>query len=176
MGGLWILLWRWQTYIQAAWIDRWPREWTSRTSRGQFWWIGGMRWEVWEWTECSIGGGEEIEGYEDGGPPTLCQPASQQGDGEEVNNLAGGAWRGLEECWGFGLIFVHLLSIKESVFNRLWARGWSGLPMFQLLAEMNGKRWFGESESVSIIIVCILLFLRFWGQCLKRCRTRKYSQ
>ena len=33
------------------------------------------------WTECNIGGGEEIEGYEDGGPPTLCQPASQQGDG-----------------------------------------------------------------------------------------------
>ena len=54
------------------------------------------------WTECNIGGGEEIEGYEDGGPPTLCQPASQQGGGEEVNNLAGGAWRGLEVCWGLG--------------------------------------------------------------------------
>ena len=54
------------------------------------------------WTECNIGGGEEIEGYEDGGPPTLCQPASQQGGGEEVNNLAGGAWRGLEVCWDFG--------------------------------------------------------------------------
>ena len=50
----------------------------------------------------NTGGGEEIEGYEteNGGPPTLCQPASQQGGGEEVNNLAGGAWRGLEECWG----------------------------------------------------------------------------
>ena len=78
-----------------------------------------MRWEGYEWTECSTGGGEVIKGYEDGGPPTLCQPASQQGGEEEVNSLAGGAWRGLEECWGFGLIFVHLLSIKESVFNRL---------------------------------------------------------
>ena len=59
-----------------------------------------MRWEGYEWIECSTGGGEVIKGYEDGGPPTLCQPASQQGGGEEVNNLAGGAWRGLEECWG----------------------------------------------------------------------------
>ena len=50
-----------------------------------------------EWTECNTGGGEEIEGYKEGGPPTLGQPASQQGGGEEVNNLAGGAWRGLEE-------------------------------------------------------------------------------
>ena len=45
------------------------------------------------WTGCSIGGGEEIKGYEDGGPPTLCHPASQQGGGEEDNILAGGAWR-----------------------------------------------------------------------------------
>ena len=59
-----------------------------------------MRWEECELTEYNIGDGEGIEGYEDGGPPTLCQPASQQGGGEEVNNLAGGAWRGLEESWG----------------------------------------------------------------------------
>ena len=78
-----------------------------------------MRWEGCELIECSTGGGEVIKGYEDGGPPTLCQPASQQGGEEEVNSLAGGAWRGLEECWGFGLIFAQLLSIKESVFNRL---------------------------------------------------------
>ena len=73
------------------------------------------------WTECNIGGGEEIEGYEDGGPPTLCQPASQQGGGEEVNNLAGGAWRGLEECWGSGenFWFLFLLTYKKSVFIHL---------------------------------------------------------
>ena len=34
-------------------------------------------------------------------PPPLCHPASQQGGGEEENILAGGAWRGLEVCWGF---------------------------------------------------------------------------
>ena len=58
----------------------------------------------------------------------------------------------------------------------LFSISWSGLPKYQLLAEMNGKRQFVESESVSIYIVFILLFLRFWGQCLKRCVTRKYSQ
>ena len=56
-----------------------------------------MRWEECELTQYNIGDGEGIEGYEDGGPPTLCQPASQLGGEEEVNNLAGGAWRGLEE-------------------------------------------------------------------------------
>ena len=54
------------------------------------------------WTGCSIGDGEEIKVYKDGGPPTLCHPASQQGGEEEVNSLAGGAWRGLEVCWGIG--------------------------------------------------------------------------
>ena len=52
-----------------------------------------MRWEECELTEYNIGDGEGIEGYEDGGPPTLCQLANQQGGKEEVNNLAGGAWR-----------------------------------------------------------------------------------
>ena len=54
------------------------------------------------WRECNIGGGEGIKGYNGGGPPTLCHPANQQGDEEEVNSLAGGAWRGLEECWDLG--------------------------------------------------------------------------
>ena len=71
------------------------------------------------WTGCSIGDGEEIKGYEDGGPPTLCQPASQQGGGEEVNNLAGGAWRGLEVCWGRWENFwsLHFLSMNLSPFS-----------------------------------------------------------
>ena len=64
-----------------------------------------MRWEECELTEYNIGDGEGIEGYKDGGPPTLCKPASQQGGREEVNSLAGGAWRGLEESWDFGQIF-----------------------------------------------------------------------
>ena len=65
------------------------------------------------WIECNIGGGEEIRGYEDGGPPTLCQPASQQGGGEEDNILAGGAWRGLEVCWGFGSNFCECFQAKS---------------------------------------------------------------
>ena len=82
------------------------------------------------WIECNTGGGEEIKGYEDGGPPTLCQPASQQGGGEEVNNLAGGAWRGLEECWGLweNFWFLFSFSYKKSVFIHLGAREWLGLP------------------------------------------------
>ena len=81
------------------------KESTLRTFRGQFWWIGGMRWEEWEWTGCSTGDGEGIKGYKDGGPPTLCKPASQQGGGEEVNSLAGGAWRGWRSAGGYGSIF-----------------------------------------------------------------------
>ena len=76
------------------------------------------------WIECNIGGGEEIRGYEDGGPPTLCQPASQQGGGEEDNILAGGAWRGLEVCWGFGSNFCECFQAKslEEVLGGDWSQ------------------------------------------------------
>ena len=37
----------------------------------------------------------------------------------------------------------------------LFSITWSGLPMNQLLAEMNGKNYFARSESVSIVIVFI---------------------
>ena len=88
-----------------------------------------------------------IKGYEDG-PPTLCQPASQQGGGEEVNNLLGGAWRGLEECWGLWQNFwVSLLfSYKKSVFNHLRGRDWRAC-LYQFLAELNERRYLDESES-----------------------------
>ena len=91
-----------------------------------------MRWEGYEWIECSTGGGEGIKQYEDGGPPTLCQPASQQGGGEEVNSLAGGAWRGLEECWGFGLTFCDFCFHTRSLFSFTWelGSGWACLDQF----------------------------------------------
>ena len=91
-----------------------------------------MRWEGNEWTECSTGGGEGIKQYEDGGPPTLCQPAIQQGGGEEVNSLAGGAWRGLEECWGFGLTFCDFCFHTRSLFSFTWelGSGWACLDQF----------------------------------------------
>ena len=53
-------------------------------------------------------------------PPTLCHPASQLGSREEVNNLAGGAWRGLEECWGIRKIFrVTFKSETESFIIKI---------------------------------------------------------
>ena len=64
-----------------------------------------------EWTGCIIGDGEEIKRGKNGGPPTFLPTASQQGGREEVNNLAGGAWRGLEECWDFGGIFLVFVSV-----------------------------------------------------------------
>ena len=65
-----------------------------------------MKWEGCEWTGCSTGGGEGIKWYEDGGPPTLCQPAIQQGGGEEVNSLAGGAWMGVGGVLGLWVNFL----------------------------------------------------------------------
>ena len=69
-------------------------------------------------TECSIGGGEEINGFEDGGPPTLCQPASQQGGGEEVKTWQeepGGGWRSAGICGKiFGFLFSFLPKILFS--------------------------------------------------------------
>ena len=114
-----------------------------------------MKWEGCEWTECNIGGGEEIEGYEyeDGGPPTLCQPASQQGGGEEVNNLAGGAWRGLEECWGlwenfwfkiFGFSF-HFHT--RSLFSINCEPGIGGSACTSFWPRLNERRHLDESES-----------------------------
>ena len=82
------------------------------------------------WTGCSIGDGEEIKGYEDGGPPTLCQPASQQGGGEEVNNLAGGAWR---SAGVYGKIFgCSFYFHTRSLFSSTWelGSGWACLDQF----------------------------------------------
>ena len=76
-------------------------------------------------------------------PPPLCQTASQQGGGEEVNNLAGGAWRGLEECRGFGVNFYLKTFIQDYQFSSLVCRGLAGLPMYQLSAELNGRRRLG---------------------------------
>ena len=76
------------------------------------------------WRECNTGGGEGIKGYKDGGPPTLCHPASQQGGREEENILAGGAWRGLEVCWGFGSNFCECFQAKslEEVLGGDWGQ------------------------------------------------------
>ena len=105
-----------------------------------------MRWEECELTEYNIGDGEGIEGYEDGGPPTLCQPASQLGGEEEVNNLAGGAWRGLEECWGLWEKFLVALFIfiQEVCFHSLGSSGVVGPAWTSFwLTEWNERRQIG---------------------------------
>ena len=72
-------------------------------------------------TECSIGGGEEINGFEDGGPPTLCQPASQQGGGEEVKTWqeepggVGGVLGSVGKIFGVSLFIFT----QDSVFEDL---------------------------------------------------------
>ena len=75
------------------------------------------------WTGCSIGDGEEIKGYEDGGPPTLCHPASQQGGGEEDNNLAGGAWGSWRCARALSQIFVN--AFKQRVLRGILGSNWS---------------------------------------------------
>ena len=107
-----------------------------------------MRWEGCDWTECSTGGGEEIKGYENGGPPTLCQPASQQGGGEEVKTWQeepGGGWRsaGVQ-----GKIFSLSFHFHQEIcFQSLASCGLAGLPMYQFSAELNERRYLHESES-----------------------------
>ena len=132
-----------------------------------------MRWGVWEWTEFNTGGGEEIKRYEDGGPSTLCH---LQASREARRRWKPGRWslEGLEECWGLGENFysLFLLSHKKSVFNHLWARDWRVLPKYQFLAELNGRRCLGESESFVFFVFscCILLSV------LDTVLGRKYSR
>ena len=112
------------------------------------------------WKECSTGGGEGIKGNENGGPPTLCQPASQQGGGEEVKTWQeepGGGWR----CAGaqgkiFGLSF-HFHT--RSLFSITCEPGIGGSAQYQFLAELNGRRCLHESESFVVSIVCLLSFI-----------------
>ena len=76
-------------------------------------------------------------------PPPFCLPASQQGGREEVNNLAGGAWRGLEECWGFGVNFYQKTFMKMINFQSLVCCGLAGLsdvPVFSRV-EREEKTW-----------------------------------
>ena len=79
-----------------------------------------MRWEGCEWIECSTGGGEQIKGYEGGGPPTLCQPASQQGGGEEVKYPGRRSLEGVGGVLGAVgnfLVSLHFLSRNLSPFS-----------------------------------------------------------
>ena len=131
-----------------------------------------------------------IKGYEDGGPPTLCQPASQQGGGEEDNILAGGAWRGLEVCWGFGLKILCMLSSNESggvFWEATGVSSWRGafIKLDDILLIMAGGKEFLEREwggdeilckKVKVLFIQIVLLVVFYCQCLIRSGRRKYSR
>ena len=111
-----------------------------------------MRWEGCEWTGCSIGDGEEIKRDKYGGPPTFlptCKPAG--GGREEVNNLAGGAWRGLEECWGFGVNFYQKTFMKMIKFQSLVCCGLAGLSDVPVFSRV-------EREEMSSMKVKVLSF------------------
>ena len=117
-----------------------------KTFRGQFWWTDGTRWEGCELIECNIGGGEEIKGYKDGGPPTLCQPASQQGGGEEVKTWQeepGGGWRSAG-VFGENFWFLILFLSKMSYFHSLGGSGVVGLAWTSFwLTQWNERRQIG---------------------------------
>ena len=117
------------------------------------------------WKECSTGGGEGIKGNENGGPPTLCQPASQQGGEVEVNSLAGGAWRGLEVCWGLGKIFVSSFHTRclFTITCELWIGRLADEPIF---SRVEGT--VIVCMKVKLLSFLVLLVSYVFLQCLKR--------
>ena len=135
-----------------------------------------MKWEVCVSTECSIGGGEEINGFEDGGPPTLCQPASQQGaerrwkPGRRSLEGVGGALG----HWGKFLVSFSLPSRSLLLFT---CEPGIGRPD-QRLCTSFWPSWTGgdildESESFIFVIFSLCVF---YCQCLIRSGWRKYSR
>ena len=90
-------------------------------------------------------------------PPPLCQTASQQGGRGEVINLAGGAWRGLEECWGFGVNFYQKAFIQDFLFSItcvLWIGRLARCTSFQ----PSGTRREDLDESESFVVLTVRLF------------------
>ena len=87
-----------------------------------------MRWEGYEWIECSTGGGEGVKRYEDGGPPhplPTCKPAGGRRGGEiswqEEPGGVGGVLGAVGKIFG-----LFTLSSKESVSLFLGAGDWPG--------------------------------------------------
>ena len=60
-----------------------------------------------------------------------------------MNNLAGGAWRGLEECWGFGVNFYQKAFKQDFLFSItcvLW-NGWLADVPLSSRVEREEKSW-----------------------------------
>ena len=81
--------------------------------------------------------------YEDGGPPTLCQPASQQRGGEEVKT-----WQkepgGGRRCAGIsGGKFFSVAFLQGVLSNFSCAVVWPALPTLPGLSRVD---WEGRVE------------------------------
>ena len=79
-----------------------------------------------------------------------------------MNNLAGGAWRGLEECWGFGVNFYQKTFMKMINFQSLVCCGLAGLPDVPVFSrvEREGISW-AKVKVLSFYLFSCLGFLFF---------------
>ena len=79
-------------------------------------------------------------------------PPSANRGGEEVNNLAGGAWRGLEESWGLWENFYFSFYFHpRSLFSFTWELGSGWACLDQFLADPSGTRGDKLDESESFV-------------------------
>ena len=119
-----------------------------------------MRWGVLEWTECNTGGGEEIKGYEDGGPPTLCH---LQASREAKRRWKPGRWslEGLEECWGFGgkFLFSLFTFTQEVCFQSLVSQGLAGPAQVPVFGRVEWEEMFGWKWKFCLLCLFLLYFI-----------------
>ena len=81
-----------------------------------------------------------VRGWRSPHPLPTCKPA---GVGEEVNNLAGGAWRGVEEKnW-----FLFSFFIQEVCFQSIVIPGVVGPAWTSFWLRLNEGRHLDERES-----------------------------
>ena len=71
-----------------------------------------------------------------------------------MNNLAGGAWRGLEECWGLGVNFYQKTFMKMINFQSLVCCGLAGLSDVPVFSRV-------EREEMSSMKVKVFVILKF---------------
>ena len=88
-----------------------------------------------------------------------------------MNNLAGGAWRGLEECWGIWgkFLVAHFIFNQEAFFHSLGSSGVVGPCLDQFLADLVEREetsWKKVKVLLSELFCCRLLYC----QCLIRPR------
>ena len=173
--GLWrfacgdVLTFLHSVFFQMNPLGATPTPWTgssrrgsiSPTLRGPYWWTGGTRWEGWEWIGWDTWGGGATRCPEWRSPlPNAILQASRGEKGGE--SQVGGAWGRLED--GGFLTFllvcfrtnqseeiickkVKVIFIKSSSFYSLVSCGLAVSTMYHSSAELDERRYLGESES-----------------------------